>query len=270
MKSILHLPCILLLLCILWPTKLIATPAKHAPLPAVPAYIEENKRNREVVFNNAKYDRNAKVYYLYNVNYISYSYDLDHYTNFLAPVSRKIYRKGADLIVHISLSDSEIEELRKYHDYGNIERQAKSCRVKSPIVNSFKAVTRRTLFKRSDGTTYSYAPSGLRAIDADGKPLAYFTQRGDTIVMYDYKTNSEKVIIESKFSESTWEAEAILATYKELIAQVEGETAASQPADDEAKDEEEPDKPRKKEEKARKKASEKKQAPRWKKVKVES
>lgn len=242
--------------------------AKRAPLKEIPAYIEANKRDRSVIFNNAKYDRNAKVYYLYYVSYVSYYTTLDKQTKFLANASRKIYRKGADLIVYIDFSDSDESSARRFGGGYDVPGQAKACSVKSPIVNSYKSVTKRALFKKANASTYHYSSSSytLRAVDADGMPLAYFYQDGDTIIMRDAETNERKVLIESKFDSSTWEADAILASYKQLVEKIEQQEAQNAPeptgeaaeADEEEKEEEKP-----------KKKEPNKKKPRWKKVKVD-
>ena len=258
---------LLLGFCCFFSSKATAEIAKRVPLKTVPAFIEENKRNRDVIFNNAKYDRNAKVYYIFPVYSVSYSYGINERTKFLAKASRKIYRKGADLIITIDFSDTDA----KYTAGGNdVPGQAKAASVKSPIVNSFKSATKRALlntkkYTRTPSSSSTYVSSSyLRAIDADGYLLAYFYQNDDTIVMVDPETNTRKNILEGNFESSTWEADAILATYKELVARVEqreAKEAPSAPGQSDAKAADAEEKP--------KKQPEKKKKTRWKKVKVD-
>ena len=242
----------------------LAEVAKRVPLKTVPAFIEANKRDRDVIFNNAKYDRNAKVYYIYLVSSVSYSNGINERTKFLAKASRKIYRKGADLIITIDFSDTDAEYTRGGYD---VPGQAKSATVKSPIVNSFRSVTKRALF---DSKEYSrerrsrnrYVSSfSLRAIDADGYLLAYFYQKDDSIIMVDTETGDEKSILEGSFDSRTWEADAILASYKELMARVEQREAKEAPNEPDRGDETEVE-----EEKPKKKEPSKKKKIRWKKV----
>lgn len=258
---------LLLILCIFCPGKLAADTAKRAELAPIPAFIDANKRNRDIIFNNARYDSHAKVYYLYNINYISSIHNLNYYAEFLAEPSRRIFRKGAELLILLNLSESEKEYAGKYTRSGDIERQAKSCKVKSPIINSFKAVTRRLLYKQTTNSTSSYIPSGLRVVDASGNVVAYFLQHGDSIEMHNCLDNTRKVILES-IKEDTWEADAILATYKELVAQVDARDANSQtkqendsaPTATSEEEEEELEKPKKK--------KKKRKSPQWKKVRT--
>lgn len=258
--------CLLLGFCCFFSTRATAEVAKRVPLKTVPAFIEGNKRNRDVIFNNAKYDRNAKVYYIFPVYSVSYSYGINDRTKFLAKASRKIYRKGADLIITVDFSDTDAKYTAGGYD---IPGQAKSASVKSPIVNSFKSVTKRALFDtkkytRTPSSSHIYVSSDyLRAIDADGYLLAYFYQNDDTIVMVDPESRDRKTILEGNFDSGTWEADAILATYKELVARVEQMEAQEAPDEPAQSDEikEEVVKPKKKE-------SSKKKV-RWKKVDID-
>ncbi len=255
--------------------------AKRVPLKTVPAFIEANKRNREVIFNNAKYDRNAKVYYIYPVPYVSYSSGIDKQTKFLAGVSRQIYRKGADLLVTIDYSDRDSEFTAGGND---VPGQAKSASVKSPIINSYKNVTKRALFNtdkyhrkvdssssRSSSTSYTYVSSSyMRAIDADGYLLAYFFQSGDSVIMYDTQTNKRETLIENVTDSDTWEADAILSTYKRLVARVNEQEAAEAPQETQKDEPVSKKKASKKESKEEEEEARARKKKRWKRVSVEN
>ena len=75
----------------------------QGPLKAIPAFLEANARDRDVIFNTANYNHNAKVYYLFNAS----EYYLNERTKFLTNISRLIFKNGADLIIHVEFSDSD-------------------------------------------------------------------------------------------------------------------------------------------------------------------
>lgn len=268
MNSLFRTLSLLLGCLVLLSTKSAAEVAKRVPLKTVPAFIEEHKRDRGVIFNNAKYDRNAKVYFIFPVNSVSYYNGINDRTKFLAKASRKIYRKGADLIITIDYSDSDAEYTRGGYD---VPGQAKAATVKSPIVNSFKSVTKRALlnpkkYSRPPSSGKRYISSSyLRAIDADGYLLAYFFRDDDTIVMVNPETDDRKTILEGNFDSRTWEANAILATYEELVARVEQQEAKEAPS---ASPEQNNTRATEAEEKPEKPESRKKKI-RWKRVNVD-
>lgn len=188
----------------------------QGPLKSIPAFLEANARNRDVIFNTANYNRNAKVYYLFHAS----EYYLNERTKFLTNISRLIFKKGADLIIHVEFSDSDKSNAERYGKSYDTPKAARSCNVKCPIVNSYKNVTKRALFKDNDGDRMSYAPSGLRAVDADGIPLAYFYEDDDVIVMRDAKTRKETILLKGKIDPKTWQAKAIELSYKQLVEKV--------------------------------------------------
>lgn len=208
-------------------------------LKAIPAFLEANARNRDIIFNTANYNRNAKVYYLYSAS----DYYLNERTKFLTNISRLIFKKGADLIIHVDFSDSDKSKVESYGKSYDIPKAARSCSVKCPIVNSYKAVTKRALFKDQAGARLSYAPSGLRAVDADGIPLAYFYEDDDIIFMRDAKTRKDTILMKGEIDPKTWKAKAIELSYKQLVekvtqrdAQATANTTSSDTNGDEATD----------------------------------
>lgn len=175
-------------------------------------FIEANRRNREVVLNNPKYDKYAKVFYVYRCH-SSYSMkSLKKYTEFLNPAQRKIFNKGADLIILLDINYERKEAKDQYFD---AYKGAKQLSIKSPILNEDNKKVRNEIHKDS---TYRYYD--LKAIDANGEVLATFSCYDDEIRQRDAKTRKERVIAEGKFEYTEWPVEAILRTYKDLVAQV--------------------------------------------------
>ena len=238
-------------------------PANQADM-SIPEYIEANRRNRDIVLNNPAYDKHAKVFYLFNISSMLYRGNtFEQYAGFLSDVHRKIFRKGAELIVHIEHSDTD-EEMAANRGL-NIQRQAKSCKLKCPILNSYKPATRNILYKSSSSSSYSYIPSSLIAVDAHGKRLATFYKNGDTVVMSESgsSTNS-RTIVPGGAKSGTWEKDAILASYKSLVAKVAPQSAAATPAG-----EAEIGRDAHKQSDSPRKEPRKKRAPRWKKVELD-
>ena len=243
MKSFLHLLCLLLTSSILLPMEAYAAKYKRTDLRELPAFIEANKRKRDVIFNSPKYDKNAKVFYIYHVSrsYSSKYFEKD--TDFLAEAYKKIFRKGAELIIHVEYSDEDAERTErykkmKYYDATDIPKLARQSSLKCPFLNSHKMAVRQILFQtKRNKSAISYSNSELRAANPDGEPIAFFSQVGDSIVMTDGDRNNRKILIQGGFSSATWQADVILASYKQLIALVEKEEQARQPQKEEAKDE---------------------------------
>ncbi len=99
--------------------------------------------------------------------------------------------------------------------------------------------------------------STLYAVDANGIPLASFDYDDQAIEM---TTSSGKpnIIAEGRFNDNQWIVEAILQSYKELVAQMTPQQEESAAANDS-------EKPGKKTQKTQKK-SKKNQRPKWQKV----
>ena len=175
-------------------------------------FIEANRRNREVVLNNPKYDKYAKVFYVYRCSYSYSMRSLKKYTESLNPAQRKIFNKGADLII---LLDIEYERKEAKDQYFDAYKGVKQLSIKSPILNEDNKKVRNEIHKDS-----SYRYNTLKAIDANGEVLATFSCYDDQITQRDTKTQKEKILVEGKFAYTEWPAEAILRSYKDLVAQV--------------------------------------------------
>jgi hypothetical protein len=182
-------------------------------------FIEANRRNREVVLNNPKYDKYAKVFYVYRCNSAYSMRSLKKYTEVLNPAQRKIFNKGADLII---LLDIEYDRKDAKDQYFDAYKGAKQLSIKSPILNEDNKKVRNEIHKDS-----SYRYNTLKAIDANGEVLATFSCYDDEITQRDVKTRKEKVLAEGKFEYTEWPVEAILRSYKDLVAQVSPEEDAA-------------------------------------------
>lgn len=198
-----------------------AAPAKGSA-GTIADFIEANRRNREVVLNNPKYDKNAKVYYLYRLYYHGYkSSHFKAYTEFLTQAQRRIFNKGADLIVLLNVDEDKRESkerARNSYYHFDIYKEAKQSSLKSPMLNSNNKKVRKELYKESD-SGYTYQSSTLIATDADGKTLATFSYYDKELKMTDVSTRKSKILAEGKFEARDWVVEAIIRSYKELVAQ---------------------------------------------------
>lgn len=208
---------LLLILALLQSSIALAAPHKEAA-GSVASFIEANRRNREVVLNNPKFDKYAKVFYVYRCS-SSYSMrSLKKYTESLTPAQRKIFNKGADLII---LLDIDYERKEAKEQYFDAYKGAKQLSIKSPMLNEDNKKVRAEIHKDAN-----YRYSTLKAIDANGVVLATFSYYDDEIVQQNPKTLKRKVLVEGKFEYAEWPAEAILRSYKDLIAQVSPNTPA--------------------------------------------
>ena len=249
----------LLAFCVLFPTPAEAAPEKRE----IPAFIDANRRNKDYIFNNGKYDPNAKVFFLCYIH-DQYSKDaLEEATRYLVPVYKKIFGRGADLIIMFTYSDRDKEQYEKYkrNSYRiNLPAECRHLPLRCPIVNVFHKDVRKALIKPTpSGTTYSESYPYLRAVNADGKPIAFFYQSNDTIYMNDGNYRNKRELQATGFDTEEWMGAAILASFKELVDKVTKEEA---PAETEAQPEAE--------KKQKKKSGKKDGAPtkRWKKLDI--
>lgn len=226
---------------------------KQSNLPHVPASIEALRRHKDHIFNVGKYDKTAKVYYVY---YISSTYSKEAFrkeTEFLGLAHKKIFHKGAEIIMHLNYSDEDEKRYQKYKKskYSSVEdvrKLARQCTLKCPILNSYKRKVRRAL---SNSSNSEYASTSFRAIDAEGNILAYFSHINDSIVMYDKNHDNRQVLKCPDFESSEWEAAAILASYERLVNSEKAKEILARKAEKNKADEEEA-KPKKNKRKANK------------------
>ena len=237
-----------------------AAPAK-TDTGSISSFIEANRRNREIVLNTAKYDQNAKVFYIYNLSYYGYNIStFKEHIDFLTEAQRIIFHKGADIVVLLDVDESRKESRNQARNsyYGfDIYKAVKRCALKSPILNCDSKKVRSEFHKESR-SIYISTYRTLYAVDANGIPLASFDYDDQAIEMTTTSARKPKIIAEGRFDDNQWIVEAILQSYKELVAQATPQQEESAAAN-------ESEKPSKKTTKAKKKAQIKR-IPKWQKV----
>lgn len=231
MHHLLRLMALLLITTFTVGTTVSGTPKKSKKLRPVPALIESNRRHKDVLFNAPKYDRYAKVYYLY---YLSDTYSNSGFTQsteFLAALHKKMHHTGADLILYVDYTEEDAMRVQKYKKYGyvaNIPKRCKQLNAKCPIVNVYKKAARDVLFRNHVspyGSPYSFSYPQLRAIDSYGNVLAYFILSDHSVRQMEPNNRSTRIIVNDVQRQSEWIADAIMASYQELVKQAEAKEA---------------------------------------------
>ncbi len=246
-----------------------AAPTKDQPRRKIPTFIESFRKQKNHLLNVGKYDKNALVYYVYHIDlsYGSSAFNKESFkdnTEFLSNAYKKIYHKGAELVMHLSYSDEDAARFERYkksryYDVVDIPRLAKQCSLKCPIVNSYKRKVRQAFFQ---DTTSEYSCERFRALDSNGNVLAYFSRMNDSIIMYDEEFNTRKVLKSGGFESDGWEAAAIVASYEELVSRMQRrELAAKARAKSEQRAKEEADRKKKAARESKKKAQPKRKKP---------
>ena len=246
-----------------------AAPTKDQPRRKIPTFIESFRKQKNHLLNVGKYDKNALVYYVYHIDlsYGSSAFNKESFkdnTEFLSNAYKKIYHKGAELVMHLSYSDEDAARFERYkksryYDVVDIPRLAKQCSLKCPIVNSYKRKVRQAFFQ---DTTSEYSCERFRALDSNGNVLAYFSRMNDSIIMYDEEFNTRKVLKSGGFESDGWEAAAIVASYEELVSRMQRrELAAKARAKSEQRAKEEAGRKKKEARQAKKKTQPKRKKP---------
>ena len=223
MHHVLKLTCMLLGLMSCLPAPAQAdVPARKS----IPALIESGRRGSGIVINTPKYDQKAKVFFLCYLGYNVHQKDkLEEATRPLLPVCKELQSSGAELVAYLDFPPEQNSD-KKNKSRRNTSREFRSLTFKKPIVNLYHAEARNTLFKKdARGMEYSYGTCELRAVDTHGTPLAYFNLDNGTIVMRDAQTGEKTNIGKEHYSNNKWLSAAILATYKDLVAQTSPEQA---------------------------------------------
>lgn len=196
---------------------------------AVPALIEQNRQKKDVLLNAPQYDSKAKIYYLHYLSNIYSNADFTRATSYLAGLHQQMQGTGAELILYVNYTREDAARYQKSKRYGtatNIPRRCRQLDVKCPIFNADKQSVRDTLFRNHQspyGESYTFAYPHLRAIDADGKVLAYFMLSGRSVRMLQPHTRFPRLVIRNVRSETEWITEAILATHSYLLREAETE-----------------------------------------------
>ena len=220
-----------------------------APLQAasssISGMIEAGRRGKGYVINTPKYDRKAKVFFLCYLGY-NVKDRLDEVTAPLIPAHEEIERCGAALVLYLDFPpDQNGNEGKsgKNKKKGKSRGSAAGGSIPCPVVNIYHAKAREALFQKdARGKEYSYGTYDLRAVNASGKPLAYFKYANGAITMMDAQTGNMKEIGTGSYSGSEWVGPAVLASYKELLEQV----SPADDSDEETREESAPSKKTKK------------------------
>ena len=230
MKSLQFIIICILSICSWLSVSKAATPEKRE----IPAFIDANRRNKDYIFNTGKYDPNAKVFFLCYIHDQYSKSALEEATRYLVPVYKKIFGRGADLIIMFTYSDRDKEEYERYkrNSYRiNLPAECRHLPLRCPIVNVFHKDVRKALIKPTpSGTTYNESYPYLRAVNADGKPIAFFHQSNDTIYIHDGNYRNKRELQVTEFDTEEWMGAAILASFKDLVDKVTKEEAPTEAA----------------------------------------
>ncbi len=218
MHTLQKLSCIILGLACLLPNRLCAATT-------IPTFIDSNRRNKEIVVNEARYDKKAKLFFLAYLGYNTHQGDkLEAATRPLIPAWKKIRGKGADIILYL---DFPPEQKNKK---GKSRNNTPALEIKCPIINIYPSQVRDILFQKdARGKDYSYGTYELRAVDTKGSPIAYFSQEQDGIVMRDAGTGDKVILCSGGYKGNEWMGPAILAAHEKL-AQTAGSEEGSKEA----------------------------------------
>lgn len=208
----------------------IGAPAASRELQKVPAFIEKNRQKKGVMLNEPQYDSTAKVYYLHYLNNIYSNEGFNRATGFLAGLHNQMKGTGAELILYVNYTREDAARYQKSRRFGsatNIPGRCRRLNVKCPIFNADKQSVRDALFHNHQspyGEPYTFAYPHLRAIDADGKVLAYFMLSGRSVRMIQPHTRFSRVVVRNVQNEAEWITDAIQSTQSFLIKLAESET----------------------------------------------
>lgn len=216
----------LLASCLLLPLTANASIFKRERPPRqLPTQIEAMRGQQNYLLNTAKFDADAWVYYVYQIDLPAGTstfsrYQFNKNTEFLAPAHNAIQGKGAELIMHLHYDKETAARYARYKRSGNnshlvdIPALARECSLKCPIVNTDSHTARRALFSYNQG---NHINERFCALDAHGNVLAYFSRINNSIIMYNLPLKSRKTLKSSGFKPDEWEATAIMESYEELV-----------------------------------------------------
>lgn len=210
----------------------LTTQAYAAKAGSISDFIKSSRRGAGVVVNTPRYDQNAKVFFLFYLGYNMHQQDkLESVTKPLIPVHKKLSGSGAELVMYLDFPPEQKEapaKNKKGKPRRNATAEKRSLSIKCPVINVYHSEAREALFKKdARGKEQSYGTYDLRATDAKGTPLAYFSYENGEIMMRDAATGEKKSIGSGSYSGNAWVGPAILASYRELVAKVSPETKAS-------------------------------------------
>lgn len=199
--------------------------AYAAKADSIASFIKSSRRASGVVVNTPKYDQNAKVFFLFYLGYNAHQQDkLETITKALIPVHKKLAGSGAELVMYLDFPPEQkngAADNKKGKARRNAATEKRSLSVKCPVINVFHSEAREALFKKdARGKEQSYGTYDLRATDAKGIPLAYFSYEKGEMMMRDAATGEKKSIGKGSYTGNEWVGPAILTTYHELVDKI--------------------------------------------------
>lgn len=214
----------------------VAPQAQAAETDSIADFIKANHKSAGIVVNTPKYDKNANVFFLFYLGYDTHQQDkLESITKPLIPVYKKITGSGAELVMYLDFppeQNANSDKTKKGKSRSN-KAGKRSLAIKCPVINVYHSEARDALFKKDvRGKKQSYGTYDLRATDAKGIPLAYFSYENGEISMRDAATGEKKSVANGSYNGNEWVGPAILASYEELVAKVSPETQPTESADE--------------------------------------
>lgn len=196
-------------------------------------FIKSNRRGTGSVVNTPKYDQNAKVFFLIYLGYNTHQQDkLESVTKPLVPVHKKLAGSGAELVMYLDFPPEQkgsAAKNKKDKARRNTNTEKRTLSIKCPVINVYHKEAREALFKKdARGKEQSYGTYDLRATDAKGIPLAYFSYENGEITMRDAETGDKKSVGTGSYNGNEWIGPAILASYQELVEKVSPQKASTE------------------------------------------
>ncbi len=183
--------------------------------------------------NTPRYDQKAKVFFLFYLGYNAHQGDkLESITSPLIPVHEKLSGSGAELVMYLDFPPEQ-KGVSTDNKKGKARRKTateqRSLSIKCPVINVYHSEAREALFKKdARGKEQSYGTYDLRATDAKGIPLAYFSYENGEIMMRDAETGEKSSIGKGSYKGNEWVGPAILTSYQELVAEVSPEKTSTE------------------------------------------
>lgn len=196
--------------------------AYAAKADSIASFIKSSRRASGVVVNTPKYDQNAKVFFLFYLGYNAHQGDkLESLSKPLIPVCKQLTGSGAELVLYLDFPPEQKigatgNKKGKARRHATTEKRALT--IKCPVINVYHGEARDALFKKdARGKEQSYGTYDLRATNAKGIPLAYFSYEKGEIMMRDATTGEKNAIGKGNYNGNEWVGPAILASYQELV-----------------------------------------------------
>ncbi len=210
--------------------------AQAAKPDSIADFIKSSRRGSGIVVNTPKYDQKAKVFFLFYLGYNAHQQDkLESITKPFIPVCKKLTGSGAELVMYLDFPPEQIENAaknKKGKTRRNESTEKRTLSIKCPVINVFHSEAREALFKKdARGKEQSYGTYDLRATDAKGIPLAYFSYENGEMMMRDASTGEKISIGTGSYTGNEWVAPAILASYQDMVAKVSPAAEPSESGD---------------------------------------